>query len=76
MLWMIASGTLRLRASAPLPREGVLLGQQLRALCTSRLNWKTEKMKRCVQVCPCLFPLVRGSEWGPDYVVCRAWDML
>ena len=44
--------------------EGVLRGQQLRALCLET-ELEKEKKKRCVQVCPCLFPLVRGTEWGP-----------
>ena len=35
-------------------------------------NRKDEKVRSGVS----LFPLVRGSEWGPDYVVCRVWDML
>jgi len=40
-------------------REGVLLGQQLRALC---LETELEKRKKKGWVCPCLFPLLRGTE--------------
>jgi len=31
-------------------------------LCASKLNWKKEKKKS--DGCPCLFPLLRGTEWG------------
>jgi len=33
-------------------------------LCASRLKWEKEKRKVAL-ACPCLFPLTRGTEWGP-----------
>ena len=48
----------------PLPTEEVSSLDGSWGLCASPLNWKKEKRK-VVLACPCLFPLIRGTEWGP-----------
>jgi len=47
-----------------LPTEKVSSVDSSWGLCASRLNWKKEKREVAV-ACPCLFPLTRGTEWGP-----------
>ena len=48
----------------PLPTGKVSSLDGSWGLCASRLNWKKEKTKVAL-ACPCLFPLSRGTEWGP-----------
>jgi len=46
----------------PLPTEEVSSLDGSWVLCASRLNWKKGKRK-VVSAFPCLYPLIRGTEW-------------
>jgi len=58
----------------PLPRKEVSSLDSSWGLCASRLNWRKGKQKSCG--CPCLFPLLRGTEWELGWGDYRARDML